>query len=122
MAKPDRLEVVYDIKAREVLPPAFLLNPTDDEGCRIITIVCRDYKERVDDVLSISRLGHLVEPRHWCMFLLRKLTGMTFKKIATYFASVDHSTIVYAVQKIEGRIEVYPTYKKKYEYYLNLLE
>ena len=122
MAKPDRVEIVYGIQLREVLPPAFLLNPTDDEGCRIITIVCRDHGEKVDDVLGTSRLGHLVTPRHWCMFLLRKLTGMTFKKITTYFSAVDHATVVYAVKKIQGRIDVYRDYEKKYEHYLNLLE
>ena len=122
MAKPDRLEVVYGIKEQEVLPPSFLDGSMDDYGCRIITIVCRDYCERVEDVISISRLEHFVTPRHWCMFLLRDLTDMTFKKISTYFTSVDHSTVIYAVKKMKGRIDVYPAYKKKYEHYLNLLE
>ena len=122
MAKPDRLEVVYGIKEREVLPPSFLDGAMDDYGCRIITIVCRDYCERVEDVISESRLAHLVTPRHWCMFMLKKLTNMTHKKITTYFSAISHSTVIHAIKKIEGRIDVYPEYKEKYEHYLNLLE
>jgi len=50
------------------------------------------------------------------------MSNKTNKEFKLSSWAIDHSTIVYAVQKIEGRIEVYPTYKNKYEHYLNLLE
>lgn len=121
MAKRDRLKVVEGLLEQEDFSPALLFNSTDDEGYRIITIVCRDHGVRIDKVLGTSRLQRLVIPRHWCMFLLRRFTDMTFENINTYFSSANHTSIIYAVNKIQDRIDIYPDYKKTYEHYQNLL-
>ena len=35
------------------------------------------------------------------MYLCRKLTGLSYKAIAREFGNKDHSTIIYAVKRIE---------------------
>jgi len=40
-------------------------------------------------------------PRQIGMYLARKLTKMSFPEIGAHFGGKDHSTIIYAVNKIE---------------------
>jgi chromosomal replication initiator protein len=43
-------------------------------------------------------------PRQIGMFLSRKLTKHSFEEIGRFFGNRDHTTVIYAVQKIEARI------------------
>jgi chromosomal replication initiator protein len=53
------------------------------------------------DLLSNKKTHKFSYPRHLAMYLSRELTGLSFKEIARAFGNKDHSTIIYAVNRIE---------------------
>ncbi|MBW2218947.1 MAG: chromosomal replication initiator protein DnaA [Deltaproteobacteria bacterium] len=53
------------------------------------------------DLLSTKKTYKFSYPRHVAMYLSRELTGLSFKQIAKEFGNKDHSTIIYAVKRIE---------------------
>ncbi len=55
----------------------------------------------IADLLSNKKTHKFSYPRHMAMYLSRELTGLSFKEIARAFGNKDHSTIIYAVKRIE---------------------
>ncbi|HET9027063.1 MAG TPA: chromosomal replication initiator protein DnaA [Trueperaceae bacterium] len=55
-----------------------------------------------DDVRGKGRRQELVVPRQIAMFLIRELTTHSYPEIGGYFSGRDHSTVMYAVQKIQN--------------------
>ena len=53
------------------------------------------------DLLSNKKTLKFSYPRHVAMYLCRNLTGLSFKKIAKEFGNKDHSTVIYAVNRIK---------------------
>ncbi len=53
------------------------------------------------DLLSNKKTHKFSYPRHVAMFLSRELTKSSFKELAKAFGNKDHSTIIYAVKRIE---------------------
>lgn len=62
---------------------------------------------RVDpeDVKGKSRRQELVVPRQIAMYLIRELTTHSYPEIGTFFSGRDHSTVMYAVNKIQGQLD-----------------
>lgn len=61
-----------------------------------------------DDVRGKGRRQELVVPRQIAMYLIRELTTHSYPEIGEYFTGRDHSTVMYAVQKIQGLTETDP--------------
>ncbi len=57
------------------------------------------------DLKSGKKEKKIAEPRQIAMFLARKLTNLPLVKIGQKFGGKDHSTVVHAVKKIQGRID-----------------
>ena len=55
---------------------------------------------RPSDVLSKKRSRSIALPRQIGMFLARELTGLSLNQIGEYFGGRDHSTVLYATEKI----------------------
>ena len=66
--------------------------------------VCRHFRIGRKDMLSTSRMPHLVHPRHIAMYLSRKVAGRSWKQIGHAFDH-GHTTAIYAVRKIEAQID-----------------
>jgi chromosomal replication initiator protein len=66
-------------------------------------VVSTHYKIKVDDMKSSTRLRAIAFPRQIAMYLSRKLTNLSLPAIGQYFGGKDHTTIMYACQKIEER-------------------
>jgi chromosomal replication initiator protein len=66
----------------------------------IIGQVCKFYN--VDDVELRGSKKHkgIAEPRQVAMYLVRKLTNLSFPDIGREFAK-DHSTVIYNIRKVE---------------------
>lgn len=63
------------------------------------------FKIKVSDLNSNKKLKTFSLPRHIAMYLSRKLTNLSFPEIGTSFGGKDHSTVIYAVNKIDKQIE-----------------
>lgn len=58
------------------------------------------------DLLSSKKRRNFSYPRQIAMYLSRNLTGLSFKAIGEAFGNKDHSTVLYAVRKIEKKRDI----------------
>jgi chromosomal replication initiator protein len=56
----------------------------------------------VSELLSNKKSRRFSYPRQIAMYLSRKLTDLSLKEIGQLFANKDHSTVVYAVKRIDA--------------------
>lgn len=71
---------------------------------QIQNAVCNHFRIGRRDMLSESRMRHLVDPRHIAIALSRKIGGRSYPMIGREFGR-DHSSIINACQRIEARID-----------------
>lgn len=55
----------------------------------------------ISDLISNKKTSKYSYPRHLAMYLCRKYTDMSYQDIGYHFGNRDHSTIIYAIKKIE---------------------
>lgn len=65
------------------------------------TKVAKYYSYTVQDLKSNKRLKQLALARHVAMYCMKRFTDNSLNDIATFFKKKDHSTIIYAIEKIE---------------------
>jgi chromosomal replication initiator protein len=68
---------------------------------------------KLADLQSKRRSHSVVGPRQIAMYLARKLTPMSLEEIGGYFGGRDHSTVIYAVQKVADRMRVDGEYARR---------
>ncbi|MDY0092560.1 MAG: chromosomal replication initiator protein DnaA [Candidatus Vecturithrix sp.] len=78
-------------------------------------VVASHYKIKVEDMRSASRLRTVAFPRQIAMFLARKLTDLSLPALGQFFGGKDHTTIMYACQKVEAMTEEDTTLAKEVE-------
>jgi chromosomal replication initiator protein len=88
--------------AQEVLTDLF---PAADGELRMDLIqeaVARHYAISIDELIGEKRTKRIVLPRQVAMYLCRELTDASLPAIGRVFGGRDHTTVLYAVQKISG--------------------
>jgi len=86
--------------AREVLRDIFTVRkgtPSIDEITRLVT---EHFGVKLSELQSKRRTNAVAYPRQIAMFLARKITRHSLEEIGGFFGGRDHSTVVYAVEKI----------------------
>ena len=78
------------------------LNLTMDD---ILRRVARQYEVEAADLKSKGRRQELVVPRQVAMYLIRELTPHSYPEIGQFFTGRDHSTVMYAVQKVTDQLK-----------------
>ena len=81
-----------DVKA--ILQRIFKLSQRDEFRGKIV--VLEDYD------INLGR--HLVQGRQIAMYLCRELTALSLPKIGAQFGNRDHTTVMYAVQKVADQM------------------
>jgi chromosomal replication initiator protein len=71
----------------------------------IIEVVGGYYTLSVESLCGKSRKKEIVRPRQIAMYLLRKENNLSFPSIGDYFGGRDHTTAMYACDKIEKLLE-----------------
>ena len=61
------------------------------------------YGVKLSDLQSRRRTNAIVVPRQVGMYLARRVTRMSLEEIGHYFGGRDHSTVLYAIEKV-GRV------------------
>jgi chromosomal replication initiator protein len=59
----------------------------------------------VDEICSSSRSRPLVNARQMAMYLCRELTDLSLPKIGERFGGRDHSTVIYANNKVREMMQ-----------------
>lgn len=69
---------------------------------RIQQKVAQEFGVSVESLRGKRRPAKIAFPRQVAMFLVKKLTPLTLDEIGKQFGNRDHTTVLYAVQKIEA--------------------
>ncbi|MDA0667337.1 MAG: chromosomal replication initiator protein DnaA [Planctomycetota bacterium] len=72
----------------------------------ILQTVIAHFGVRLAELQSKRRTQSIVYPRQVAMFLARNMTDHSLEEIGGHFGGRDHSTVVYAVEKMERRRRV----------------
>lgn len=78
----------------------------------VIESTAKNYGIEISDLLGNRRQADLILPRHTVMYLLRKELNLSFPKIAEVMGKRDHTTIMYAYNKMKKLIENSDSAKK----------
>ncbi|MGB9743515.1 MAG: chromosomal replication initiator protein DnaA [Minisyncoccales bacterium] len=73
---------------------------------KIIQIVAEFYDLKEKDLLSSVRKKEIVRPRQIAMYLLRELLKNSYPFIARKFGGKDHTTVIYACEKIKKQLKI----------------
>lgn len=76
--------------------------------------VCKEFNIKLNEIKSSKRNKNLVTPRQIAMSLARELTQASYPEIGHQFGGKDHSTIIYAIKKINKEIQQNEILNKKY--------
>ncbi|HEX2697323.1 MAG TPA: chromosomal replication initiator protein DnaA [Anaerolineales bacterium] len=80
---------------------------------KIIETVAREWQTTVDALLSRDRSQKIAEPRQVAMYLIRKETDASLPQIGEVLGGRDHTTVMYAIQKIANEIETKADLRKR---------
>ena len=103
-ASMNNSEITRDTAARalsDIFTPSDANLSMDD----ILRTTAKHYKLEPDELKSKGRRQELVVPRQVAMYLTRELTPHSYPEIGSFFSGRDHSTVMYAVQKVAERLE-----------------
>jgi chromosomal replication initiator protein len=92
---------------RDVISPASTPVSID----RILSVVARKFNLRVSDLQSKRRLKSVVFPRQIAMFLCRHHTRYSLEEIGALFGGRDHTTVLYAIERIGTKVKEDPSLK-----------
>lgn len=71
----------------------------------IVRAVSEHFQVRQVDLVSARRTARVVLPRQVIMYLAREYTGMSLPQIGKRVGGRDHTTVLYAWQKISALVE-----------------
>jgi len=102
-------EITPDL-AEEVLQQYVHPEPDHTTPERILTTVAERYSVRVDALCGKRRTRNIVLPRQVAMYLARQLTDLSLVEIGRMFGGRDHTTVLYACEKVGGMISADPSF------------
>lgn len=90
--------------AKEVLKDILVEKNRETSIEDIQKTVASHFNIKISDLKSPKRLKALVLPRQIAMYISRQITSSSYPEIGEKFGGKDHSTIIHAIKKIEGRL------------------
>ncbi len=90
--------------AAKALSDVFTQNEVQLTMEDILRAVARAWESDANELRSKGRRAELVEPRQVAMFLIRELTPHSFPEIGQFFMGRDHTTVMYAVDKVKQEV------------------
>ncbi len=73
---------------------------------QILEEVASYFKIAVDDLCGDRRTAKITVPRQLGMYFCRELTHLSLKDIGGAFGGKDHTTVIYALNRVEERLQV----------------
>jgi len=90
--------------AKEALRDVFEVRRGQPSMDDIIQAVIEQFGVKLSDLQSKKRTASVTYPRQVAMYLARRITRHSLEEIGGFFGGRDHSTVLYAVDKISGLI------------------
>jgi chromosomal replication initiator protein len=101
--------------AREVVKSIYQMESREISVDSIKQIVANHYQLTVEQIYSKSRKQELVIARQISMYCVKKFMNLPLKKIAEAFGSKDHTSVVYAIKKVDHYLQFDRAFRKNYE-------
>lgn len=80
--------------------------------------ICRQFKISKEEITGRRRTKEINRPRQIAMYLLRETTSLSLEKIGELLGGRDHSTVLYGLETIEGKMRNDPLLQNQ----INVLE
>ena len=77
--------------------------PTSVMVEKILSAVTKEYGVSVEDLKSKKKTDNIAQARHKAIYILRKLTDLTYKAIGEIF-NRDHATVMNSIEKVNTNI------------------
>jgi chromosomal replication initiator protein len=97
----------------EVALADLLPQRSDVQPEKIIELVAKEWQTSVEALLWRDRAQKIAQPRQVAMYLLRKETDASLPQIGEVLGGRDHTTVMYAIEKIAGDIETKTDLRKR---------
>lgn len=78
---------------------------------KITQQVCRHYSYKLTDLRTHNKSKELSLVRQVAMYLMKKMTDKSLREIGSYLGRKDHSTVLYAYDKVNKQIETDKQFK-----------
>lgn len=99
---------LVDVALADLLPQRSDVAPE-----KIIELVAREWQTSVEALLGRDRSQKIAQPRQVAMYLLRKKTDASLPQIGEALGGRDHTTVMYAIEKIGNEIETKSDLRKR---------
>ena len=97
----------------EVALADLLPQRSDVQPEKIIELVAKEWQTSVEALLGRDRSQKVAQPRQVAMYLLRKETDASLPQIGEVLGGRDHTTVMYAIEKIASEIETKTDLRKR---------
>jgi len=104
LASINNSSITLDL-AQEVLQNFLQYKKENPSVEQIQKTVAKHFNIKISDLISNKKMKVFAFPRQIAMYICRKLTNHSFPEIGSKFGGKDHSTVIYAVKKIESKIK-----------------
>ena len=84
--------------------------PIRDTVDRIFEVIERHYNVGKNDLLSEKRVREVVMARHAAIYLIKKITGMSYPNLAKVFRKKNHTTMLSSYQLIQKKVDTEATF------------
>jgi len=78
-------------------------SPSPEE---ILKAVAEHYNLKPEEIRGAGRRKEVVIPRQIAMYLIREMTHASLPEIGQFFDGRDHTTVLYAIQKIQESLDI----------------
>ena len=79
----------------------------------IVEQVSRYFNVSKEDIYSEKRPAHILLARQIAMYITREMTGLSLQLIGDELGGKNHSTVLHAINKIEGMVDSDPKFAQK---------
>ena len=77
---------------------------------RVFRVIEKHYGVTKDDLLSEKRVREIVMARHAAIYLVKKITGMSYPNLAKVFCKKNHTTMLSSCQLIQKKVDSEPSF------------
>ena len=89
---------------REALRDIFSIRRGEPSMDDIVQLVVQHFGVKLSELQSKRRTASITYPRQIAMYLARQVTRHSLEEVGRFFGGRDHSTVLYAIDRINGRL------------------